>query len=69
MPGHFRLWRPVWIYVRTWPPSHTDIDPVPDKINLDCIIVNVKTEIMTRSVVGGQPKGHANPSCKATEAH
>ena len=26
-------------------------------------------EIMMKSVVGGQPKQHANPSCKATEAH
>ena len=73
MLGHFRLWWPVWIDIHTLPPSHTGIDPMPDKMNLGYLKLHYlecqKYEVITRSVVGGQPKHHANPSCKATKAH
>ena len=44
---------------------------MPDKMNLDdhklLYYEFKKYEIMTMSVVGGQPKKHANPSHKATK--
>ena len=71
MLDHFRLWPPSWTDWHTWSWSHAGIDPLPDKINLDHLKLLYcefqKYEVMTMSVVGGQPKKHANPSCKATK--
>ena len=43
-----------------WPRSHTGIDPIPDNMNLDYLKLRYrefqKYEVMTTSVVGGQPK-------------
>ena len=44
-------------------------DLMPDKMNLGKLLYHEfqKTEVMTMSVVGGRPKEHADPSCKATK--
>ena len=43
-----------------WPRSHAGIDPIPDNMNLDYLKLRYrefqKYEVMTTSVVGGQPK-------------
>ena len=58
----------IW---HTWPRSHADIDPMPDKMSLDnpklLYCEFQKYEVMTTSVLGGQSKKHANPSYKATK--
>jgi len=44
--------------------------PMPDKMNLDLKLLYCefqKYEVMTMSVVGGQPRKHANTSYKATK--
>ena len=43
---------------------------MPDKMNLDLKLLDCefqKYEVTTMSVVGGQPKKHANPSYKETK--
>jgi len=49
----------------------SSVDPMPDKINLDYLKLVYgdfqKYKVMTMSVVGAQPKRHANPSYKATK--
>ena len=71
MPGHFRPWQPSWTDRRTWPRCHACIDPMPYKMNLDHLKLLYcefqKYDVMTVSVVGGQPKKHANPSYRATK--
>ena len=51
--------------------THAGIDPMPDKMNLDHLNLFYcefhKDEVLTMSVVGGQPKRHANPSYKAAK--
>ena len=53
----------------TRPQSHAGIDSMPDKMNLDHLkqlyCEFQKYEVMTMSVIGGQPNKHANPSYKA----
>ena len=45
---------------RAWPRSHAGIDPMPDNMNLDYLKLRYREfqtyEVMTMSVVGGQPK-------------
>ena len=71
MPGHFKLSPPSWTGWHTWPRSHASIDPMPDKMNLDHLKLRYcefqKYDVMTMSVVGGQPKKQSNPSYKATK--
>ena len=71
MPGHFRLSPPYRSDRYTWPRSHAGIDPMPDNMNLDYLKLLCcefqKDEVMTLSVVSGQPKIHANPSYNATK--
>ena len=60
MLGHFRLWPPSWTDWHTWLRSHAGIDPMPNTMNLNHLKLLYcefhKYEVMTMSVVGGQPK-------------
>lgn len=69
MLGHFRLWPPSRTDCHTWPKSHASIDPMPGEMKSDSVKLLYcafqQHEVMTMSVVRGQPKKHTSLSYKA----